>query len=64
MQLSKNGVGLSVLLIEGILSMLGIEFEPGSVAKFVEAVLVALSFLLLIWNQIDRHDVSAFLFKK
>ena len=62
--ISKNGVGLTILLIELLLSSLGIEFEAGSVAKVVEGGLVVLSFLLMVWNQLTRKDVTGFLFKK
>lgn len=62
--ISKNGVGLTILLIELLLSSLGIEFEAGSVARVVEGGLVVLSFLLMVWNQLTRRDVTGFLFKK
>lgn len=62
--LSKNGLGLTILIIQFVLTSLGVEFEPGSVEKWVEAVLVVFSGILLIWNQVNRSDVKWFWFKK
>jgi len=63
MTFSKNGIALTVLAIEFILSSLGIEFEVGSVEHTVEAVFVLASFILMVWNQIERKDTLGFLFK-
>lgn len=60
---SKNGIGLAILLIEALLSSIGIEFDEGSIAKVVEGVVVLTGFLLMIWNQLDRRDVHWFIFK-
>lgn len=62
--ISKNGVAVSILVIEAILSAVGLEFEAGTVAKAVEGTLVAAGLLLAIWNQLNREDVRAFFFKK
>ena len=64
MTFSKNGIALSVLVIEFILASLGVEFEVGSIERTVEAIFVLASFILMIWNQIDRTDIKLFLFKK
>lgn len=63
MQFSKNGIALTVLAVEFILSSLGVEFETGSVEHTIEAVVVLVSFLLMVWNQVDRTDTFGFLFK-
>lgn len=34
------------------------------VLEFVGAVMQVLSFILLVWNQIDRKDTFGFFFKK
>ena len=62
--MSKNGIGLAVLLTEAILSALGVEFDTGTVARAVEGVVVAGGLILLVWNQVTRRDVFAFIFKK
>ena len=64
MTLSKNGIALAVLIVEAVLSSLGVEFEAGSIEKVVEGVVIALSLGLAIYNQVDRVDVSWFVFKK
>lgn len=61
---SKNGIALSVLVVEFILASLGIEFEVGSIERTVQAVAVLVSFILMIWNQIDRMDTKWFVLKK
>jgi hypothetical protein len=64
MTFSKNGIGLSIIIIETILSALGVEFEPGTVARMVEGIVIAVSMALLIWNQIDRPEIHSFIFKQ
>jgi hypothetical protein len=61
--ISKNGIALAVLVVEAVLSAVGVEFEAGTVTKAVEGVVVTLALLLAIWNQLDRSDVSWFVFK-
>ncbi len=63
MTFSKNGIALTVLAVEFILSSLGVEFETGSVEHTIEAVVVLVSFLLMVWNQVNRTDTFGFLFK-
>lgn len=60
---SKNGLGLLVLVVEAVLSAIGIEFEPGTVAKAVEGAAVVAAFILMAWNQFDRENVKWFFFK-
>ncbi len=62
--MSKNGVALAVLLVEAVLSALGVEFEVGSVEKVVEGVVIAIALGMAVYNQVDRTDVSGFLWKK
>lgn len=62
--ISKNGIALVVLVVEGLLSAIGIEFEPGTVAKAVEGVVVAGSIILMVVNQLNREDVEHFVLKK
>jgi hypothetical protein len=64
MTFSKNGVALAVLIIEAILTSLGVEFDAGTTEKAVEGIVVAMGLLLAIWNQVDRFDTKWFLFKK
>ena len=61
--MSKNGIGLSILVIEALLTSLGVEFEPGTVAKATEGIVVFIGLALAIWNQIARTDVRKFIFK-
>jgi len=62
--ISKNGIALTVFILEALLSALGIEFEAGTLEKGVEGIIIMIALILAIKNQIDREDVQAFLFKK
>ena len=62
--ISKNGMALIVLVVEALLSALGIEFEPGTLEKGIEGTLIVLALLLAIWNQVTRKDVKTFILKK
>lgn len=62
--ISKNGIAVAVIIIETILSALGVEFEPDTVGRAVEGIVVAASLILLAWNQLGRENVSMFIFKK
>lgn len=62
--MSKNGIGLVVIIVEGILSALGIDLGEGVIARAVEGVVYAGAVILLIVNQFERRDVFAFIFKK
>jgi len=64
MTYSKNGISLAVLIVEALLSSMGIEFEAGSVTKAIEGVLVAVSLVVMAWNQFTRPNVRAFFFKE
>lgn len=63
MTFSKNGVALTVLIVEAILTSMGVEFDAGTVDKAVEGVVVMGALLLAIWNQVERTDTKWFLFK-
>lgn len=62
--ISKNGTALVVLVLEALLSALGIEFDPGTLEKGIEGILIVAALLLAIWNQITRPDVKGFILKK
>ncbi len=62
--MSKNGIALTVLIVEALLSALGVEFEPGTVVKAVEGVVIFAALFMAIWNQLMREDVSWFVWKK
>lgn len=62
--ISKNGIALVVLVLEALLSALGVEFEAGTIEKAIEGLLIVVALLLTIWNQITRPDVKAFILKK
>lgn len=64
MTYSKNGIALTVLVVEAVLSALGVEFEAGSVEKVIEGAAIAVALALAIVNQVSRSDVKLFVFKK
>lgn len=62
--MSKNGIALAVLLIEAGLSAVGVEFEPMSVERVVEGVIIAAALIAAVINQYKRPDTKWFLLKK
>ena len=62
--ISKNGIAVIILVVEGLLSALGVEFEPDTVGRAVEGIVAAASLILLVLNQLGRENVSMFIFKK
>lgn len=58
--LSKNGVGLVVL----VLSFVGVQLTDVQIMDVLSAIGQVVSFALLVWNQLDRRDVKNFIFKK
>lgn len=58
--LSKNGVALVLF----VFSWLGLEVTEEGLIAFISAVLVAYSFVMMLWNQLQRKDVKFFFFKK
>lgn len=64
MTISKNGTAIAVFAIEGILKMFGVEFDEGSVLALVNAVVVTISFLTMVYHQVaERDDTVAMMFK-
>ena len=60
MTISKNGVAIAVL----VLGWLGVDVSDNMVLEFVGAVMQVISFVLLVWNQIDSKDKFGFFLKK
>lgn len=60
MNLSKNGVGLLVL----VLSTIGISVGEADLTTTIATVGQIVAGLLMLWNQVTRTDVKSFLFKK
>lgn len=58
--ISKNAVALVILA----LGMIGINVETDQVVEILSAIATIISFLTLIWNQLDRPDVKLFFWKK
>lgn len=63
MTLSKNGVAVLIWGLNFIMLSLGLEADPGTIAKYAEAIVVVAGLLLAIWNQLSRSDTKWFLFK-
>ena len=61
---SKNGVGVAVMLVEGLLTAFGVDFEAGSIAKWVEGTIYVGGLILMLWHQVERTDTYALIFKK
>jgi hypothetical protein len=61
---STNGAAVAIIVIEAILSAIGVEFEPGSIAKLVEGAFVAVALIFAVRNQLTRSDIKAFFLRK
>lgn len=59
MKLSKNGLGLAIL----VLATAGLEVSETDLMTTINTIGQVVSFLLMIWNQWDRQDVKAMFFK-
>lgn len=62
--ISMAGTGTAVVIIQAILSILGIEAPEGSVAGAVDAVVTVVGFVLLVWGQLRRKDLVAGFIRK
>jgi hypothetical protein len=58
--ISKNGAALLFLL----LSAIGLDVAETDIQVFLASMVQAISFLMMIYNQLDRPDTKAFFFKK
>lgn len=59
-KISKNGTGLFILA----LSIFGFNVSEEQVIDLVTAIGTIISFTLMVYNQMERRDVSGFFFKK
>lgn len=64
MNVSKNGIAVTIWAVQFIMLSLGLEADPGTVQKYAEAIIVVGGLLLAIWNQIGRTDTKWFILKK
>lgn len=64
MTISKNGVAVLIWGLNFLMLSLGLEPDPGTVAKYAEAIILVAGLLLAIWNQVSRTDTKWFIFKQ
>ena len=65
MNVSLTGVGaILVTVLNALFPMLGIDLPEGSVESGVIGVMNFIGFILLIYGQYRRKDVSGFIMKK
>jgi len=60
---SMTGTGITVFVIIIALHALGIFNADNQVAQIVQNVVQIASFVLMVWGQARRPDISGFLFK-
>ncbi len=60
MKLSKNGLGLAVL----ILATMGVNVTESDLLTTLSVIGQLASFILMTINQVERDDITGFLFKK
>ncbi len=60
MIISKNGIALIVFA----LTYLGLDISENQIVEVISAIGQIVSFALLAWNQLNRSEVTGFIFKK
>lgn len=60
MKLSKNGVGLIVAIV----ALIGLDVPEQAIQGAWDGIASIVSLALLIWNQVDRENISWLIFKK
>ena len=61
---SMTGTGITIVLIETILRVMGIEFPDYSVTETVNGIISAGGFVFLVWGQMRRKDITWGIFRK
>lgn len=57
---SKNGVALILL----IAALFNLDIDEKLAEDIVAAITLLVSVGLMVWNQVSRHDIAKFLFRK
>lgn len=60
---SMTGTGIAVYLIGLALSNAGLNYDAGQLAGAVDGAFVIVGFVLTIWGQLRRADLSMGLFR-
>jgi len=61
---SLTGVGIAVFFVTQALRMLGVvEVDQNQVANVVTSAIQVISFVMMVWGQARRPDISTFFFK-
>jgi len=56
---SKNGTAMVVLALAYILPFLGVvDVQESEIGAFVDNAMKVISFVLMVWSQIERPDLS------
>lgn len=61
---SKAGVGMYAVLIMSVLSLFGIQADLETVEGVVVSAISLASFVMWVWGQIDRDDLTFGLWRK
>lgn len=61
--LSKNGIGLAIIIIEGVLKSMGVDYDSTALTRSIEGILYLIGLLLMLSHQFQREDIKGFLFK-
>lgn len=57
---SKAGVGLWITILTLIIQMFGLDISDQQVIEVVHAAAQVVGFVLLVWGQLDRTDLTFF----
>lgn len=60
---SMTGTGIAVYLVGLALNHAGINYDAGQLAGAVDGAFVVVGFVLTIWGQLRRRDLSMGLFR-
>lgn len=55
---SMTGTGMGVLILVGVLQWLGISFDANQATTIVKDIVEVGSFVLMVWGQLRRADLS------
>ena len=61
---SMTGAGAIIVVLEQLFSVVGITFPEGTIGDVVHSIVVIVGFILLVWGQVRRQDLTLGLFRK
>jgi len=63
-QVSLTGIGVVIMVVQTVLTLLNVQFAPGSVELAINGLFAFIGFLAIVFGQLRRKDLSFGLFRK